>query len=135
MGRYIAGRLISLIFVLLVVTIVAFSLMHLVPGGPFDITERRLPEGTRQAQLIKYGLDKPLYEQYVRYVWHVLHFDFGIPFQSPNETVVGLIARAWPVTMKIGIPTIMLAYSVGTTLGVVAALRRNSWVDYLVTTL
>src|SRR3954453_17515098 len=134
MGRYIAGRLLSLIFVLFVVTVVAFSLMHAVPGGPFDITERRLPEATRHAQLVKYGLDKPLYVQYILYIWHALHFDFGVPFQSPTETVTGLIARAWPVTIKIGIPTIMVAYSLGTTLGVLAALKRNSWVDYLVTT-
>src|SRR5215213_2863306 len=111
MGRYILGRMISLIFVLLAVSLIAFLLMHAVPGGPFDITERRLPEATRQAQLKKYGLDKPILQQYVLYLWHVLHFDFGIPFQSPTETVTGLIARAWPVTIKIGIPTIILSYT------------------------
>ena len=135
MARYILGRLLSLVFVILVVTLIAFLLMHAVPGGPFDITERRLPEATRQAQLEKYGLDKPIYEQYVRYVWAVLHLDFGIPFQSPTESVWELIARAWPVTIKIGIPTIILAYTLGTVLGMIAAVRQNSWLDYLLTTL
>jgi peptide/nickel transport system permease protein len=135
MARYIVGRLISLVFVLFVVSLIAFLLMHAVPGGPFDIGERRLPEATRQAQLRKYGLDKPLYEQYARYMWHALHGDFGIPFQSPTETVTGLIARAWPVTIKIGIPTIVIAYALGTTLGLIAALRQNTWIDYFVTTL
>jgi ABC-type dipeptide/oligopeptide/nickel transport system permease component len=135
MGRYILGRLISLVFVLFAVSLIAFLLMHAVPGGPFDITERRLPEATRQAQLKKYGLDGPIYEQYARYVWHVLHFDFGIPFQSPTETVTGLIARAWPVTIKIGVPTILLSYIMGTILGFIAAVRQNSWIDYTVTTL
>jgi peptide/nickel transport system permease protein len=135
MARYILGRLLSLVFVILVVTLIAFLLMHAVPGGPFDITERRLPEATRQAQLAKYGLDKPIYEQYVRYVWAVLHLDFGIPFQSPTESVWELIARAWPVTIKIGIPTIILAYTFGTLLGMIAAVRQNSWLDYLLTTL
>ena len=51
MGRYILGRVVSLVFVLLAVTLIAFLLMHAVPGGPFDITERRLPEATRQAQI------------------------------------------------------------------------------------
>ncbi|MCC6793131.1 MAG: ABC transporter permease [Thermomicrobiales bacterium] len=134
MARYILGRLLSLIFVLFVVTLIAFLLMHAVPGGPFDITERRLPEATRQAQLEKYGLDKPLYEQYVRYIWAVLHLDFGVPFQSPTESVMGLIARAWPVTIKIGVPTIILSYTVGVLLGFIAAVRQNSWLDYLVTT-
>ena len=135
MARYILGRLVSLVFVLFVVTLVAFLLMHAVPGGPFDITERRLPEGTRQAQLAKYGLDKPIYEQYARYIWSVLHLDFGVPFQSPTESVWELIARAWPVTIKIGIPTIIIAYTLGSLLGFIAAVRQNSWVDYLVTTL
>ncbi len=135
MGRYILGRLVSLLFVLLIVSVVAFLLMHAVPGGPFDLGERRLPEATRQAQLRKYGLDKPIAEQYVRYIWNILHGDFGIPFQSPSETVIGLIGRAWPVTIKIGLPTIVLSYSLGTLLGFVAAIRQNTWVDYTVTTM
>ena len=133
MARYIFGRLVSLLFVLLVVSLITFLLMHAVPGGPFDIKERALPEATRLAQLEKYGLDKPLWEQYVRYLWAVLHLDFGIPFQSPTETVTGLIARAWPVTIKIGVPTILLAYVLGTLLGVIGAVRQNGWIDYAVT--
>ncbi|MGI8475661.1 MAG: ABC transporter permease [Thermomicrobiales bacterium] len=135
MGRYIAGRLLSLIFVLFVVSAIAFLLMHAVPGGPFDRGERRLPEATRQAQLVKYGLDKPIYVQYYRYVSRALHGDFGIPFQSPTESVTELIARAWPVTIRIGVPTILISYTLGTLLGFVAAIRQNTWVDYVVTTL
>ncbi len=134
MGRYILGRILSLIFVLFAVSLIAFLLMHAVPGGPFDTGERRLPEGTRLAQLHKYGLDKPLYVQYAKYMWHAVHGDFGVPFQRPTETVTGLIASRWPVTIKIGIPTIIIAYTFGTLLGTIAAVRQNSWVDYLVTT-
>ncbi len=133
MGRYILARLVSLLFVLFAVSLITFLLMHAVPGGPFDVGERRLPEATQQAQLRKYGLDKPLWEQYVRYMWHALHFDFGVPFQSPTETVTGLIQRAWPITIRIGLLTIGLSYSLGILLGFVAALRQNTWVDYLVT--
>ncbi|TXG83075.1 MAG: ABC transporter permease [Thermomicrobiales bacterium] len=134
MGRYILGRILSLIFVLFAVSLIAFLLMHAVPGGPFDIGERRLPEGTRQAQLAKYGLDQPLYVQYVKYMYHAVQGDFGVPFQRPTETVTGLIASRWPVTIAIGIPTIIIAYTFGTLLGVIAATRQNSWIDYLVTT-
>src|SRR6185503_15871483 len=88
----------------------------------------------RQAQLRKYDLDKPILLQYVKYIWHVLHFDFGIPFQRPTETVTGLIANRWPATIRIGVPTILLAYAGGTLLGFVAAVKQNSWIDYLVTT-
>lgn len=130
---YLLARLASLVFILFAVSLIAFLLMHAVPGGPFDERERRLPEATRQAQLQKYGLDKPLWVQYTRYVWHAMHLDFGVPFQSPTETVTGLIARAWPVTIRIGIPTILLSYTLGITLGAIAALRQNSWVDYVVT--
>jgi peptide/nickel transport system permease protein len=130
---YLLARLASLVFILFAVSLIAFLLMHAVPGGPFDERERRLPEATRQAQLKKYGLDKPLWEQYARYVWHAMHLDFGVPFQSPTETVTGLIARAWPITIRIGIPTILLSYTLGMTLGAIAALRQNSWVDYIVT--
>ncbi|MDP9364757.1 MAG: ABC transporter permease [Chloroflexota bacterium] len=133
MGRYVLGRLLSLLFVLIAVSVVAFLLMHAVPGGPFDTSERRLPEAARLAQLRKYGLDGPLWEQYLRYMWHAVRGDFGVPFQSPTETVAGLIARTWPVTLKIGLPTIALSFAAGTVLGTVAALRQNSWLDYAVT--
>ena len=133
MATYIVGRLFSLLFVLFAVSVIAFLLMHAVPGGPFAPDEKgRLPEATRQAQLVKYGLDKPIYVQYVRYVSHAVRGDFGVPFQSPTETVIGLIARTWPVTIKIGVPTIIISYTLGTLLGAIAAIRQNSWVDYLV---
>ncbi|CAN5860653.1 MAG: ABC transporter permease [Chloroflexia bacterium] len=133
MGQYIVSRLLGLVFVLFVVSVVAFLLMHAVPGGPFAPDERgRMPEATRMAQMEKYGLDQPLHIQYVKYMWNALQLDFGVPFQSPTETVTSLIARAWPVTLKIGIPTIILSYTLGTILGVVAAMRQNSWVDYVV---
>jgi ABC-type dipeptide/oligopeptide/nickel transport system permease component len=132
-GRYIITRLIGLVFVLFMVSIIAFLLMHSVPGGPFAPDERgRLPEATRLAQLEKYGLDQPIYVQYVKYMWNALQGDFGVPFQSPTETVTGLIARAWPTTLKIGIPTIIIAYGLGTLMGFIAAVRQNSWVDYVV---
>jgi peptide/nickel transport system permease protein len=132
-GRYILGRLFGLIFVLFAVSVIAFLLMHAVPGGPFAPDEKgRLPAATREAQLEKYGLDQPIYVQYVKYISHAVRGDFGVPFQSPTETVTGLIARAWPVTIKIGIPTILLAYIVGTTMGIIAAKKQNSWIDYIV---
>jgi ABC-type dipeptide/oligopeptide/nickel transport system permease component len=131
--RYILARLASLIFVLFAVSLIAFLLMHAVPGGPFDLGERRLPEATRQAQLEKYGLDQPLLVQYVKYIGHALQGDFGVPFQRPTETVTELIASRWPVTIKIGIPTIILGYGLGTLLGYIAATRQNSWIDYAVT--
>lgn len=133
MARYLLGRVIGLVFVLIAVSIIAFLLMHSVPGGPFAPDERgRMAEATRAAQFAKYGLDKPLHVQYFKYMWAALHGDFGVPFQSPTETVTGLIARAWPVTIKIGIPTIIIAFGLGSVLGFIAAIKQNSWIDYTV---
>src|SRR4029077_11483475 len=105
------------------------------PGGPFDEEKQPLPPAAKANILRKYGLDKPIWEQYTLYVWNALHLDFGIPFQSPTETVTGLISRVWPATLQLAAFTIFLSFSVGLTLGTVAALNQNSWIDYLVTAL
>ena len=81
------------------VSILAFLLMHSVPGGPFDEEKSPLPPAARANILRKYGLDRPLYEQYARYMWSAAQGDFGISFQSPTETVTQLIGRTWPVSM------------------------------------
>lgn len=135
MGRYIFGRIAGLLFALVVVSVITFSLMHAVPGGPFDEEKQPLPAAAKANILRKYGLDKPVWEQYARYLWNILHLDFGIPFQSPTETVTGLIARVWPATLELAAVTILLSYSLGLALGIIAALRQNSWLDYLVTAL
>lgn len=135
MGRYILGRLGGLLIAFVLVSIITFSLMHAVPGGPFDETRQPLPPAAKANILHKYGLDKPIWEQYLRYMWSVIHLDFGIPFQSPTETVTGLIARVWPPTLQLAGVVILLSYSLGLLLGIVAAINQNSWIDYAVTTL
>ena len=135
MTRYIIGRVSGLLFAVLIVTMITFSLMHAVPGGPFDEIKQPLPEAARENILRKFGLDKPVWEQYLLYMGSVLHGDFGIPFQSPTETVTGLIARVWVPTLQVGAVTILLSYSLGLLLGILAALNRNTPIDYFVTTL
>ncbi|MGN6033309.1 MAG: ABC transporter permease [Thermomicrobiales bacterium] len=133
MARYLLGRVAGLIFVLFAVSIIAFSLMQAVPGGPFGVDEKGNSSAqTRENQEKKYGLDKPVYVQYFRYIYHAVQGDFGVPFQSPTETVTGVIARAWPVTLRIGVLTILLSYSLGTLFGFLAARHQNSWIDYTV---
>ncbi|MFB0547110.1 MAG: ABC transporter permease [Anaerolineae bacterium] len=133
MTRYILGRLAGLLFTIFMVSVTTFLLMHSVPGGPFDEDKQPLPPEAKANILRKYGLDRPLWEQYLRYAWHALRLDFGIPFQSPTETVTELIARVWPVTLQVGIMTISLAYGGGLALGIIAAFKQNSWIDYIVT--
>jgi len=133
MLRYILTRLVGLAGVLLVVSIMTFLLMHAIPGGPFDEGQMPLSVEARAAIARKYNLDKPLHEQYLSYMGAAVRLDFGIPYQSPGETVTELIARTWPVTAHLGLMTIALAFVVGLPLGIIAAVRQNSWVDYLAT--
>jgi peptide/nickel transport system permease protein len=133
MARYLIGRIIGLVIVFVMVSIIAFFLMHSVPGGPFDEDKSPLPPAAKANILRKYGLDRPLYEQYLRYMWSALHGDFGISFQSPTESVIQLIARTWPVSIQLGGLAILVAFSSGLVFGVIAAIKQNSWIDYVVT--
>src|SRR5216683_790132 len=133
MVLYLFGRVSGIGVVFLIVSILAFVLMHSVPGGPFDETNNPLPPAAKANILRKYGLDRPLYEQYFNYMGSALRGDFGISFQSPTETVTQLIARAWPTSMQLGGLAIILAFIIVLTSGILAAVHQNSWVDYVVT--
>ncbi len=133
MVRYILGRLAGLLFTFLMVSIITFSLMHSVPGGPFDETKQPLPEAAKANILRKYGLDKPVWQQYLRYMWAAVHLDFGIPYQSPTETVAQLILRVWPPTLQLAGVVILLSYGLGLLFGILAAIHQNSWIDQSVT--
>lgn len=133
MLAYILGRLASLLFVLWVVSVITFGLMHAVPGGPFDETNQRLPPAAKQNILRKYGLDQPVWRQYLNYMGNVLRFDFGIPYQQPTTTVAQLIADSWFITAQIGLMTIALSFGLGILTGMFAAYHQNSWLDNVVT--
>ncbi len=133
MLRYIIGRLIGLFTVLIMVSVVAFVLMHTIPGGPFDEVQMPLPPAAKANILRKYGLDKPLYEQYLRYMGNALRGDFGISFASPDETVTELIGRTWPVSIALGCITVAIFLTTGVVMGIAAAIKQNTWIDYVVT--
>jgi ABC-type dipeptide/oligopeptide/nickel transport system permease component len=134
MARYLVGRLLGIVLVLFVVSIVIFLLMHAIPGGPYDEDQMPLTPEAKANFMRKYGLDKPLHEQYLIYIGNALRGDLGIPFQSPTETVTGLIARTWPASVALGLVTIAIALPLGFLLGVLAATHQNSWLDYAATT-
>ena len=132
-GRYLVSRGVGFVATLVAVSILAFLLMHAVPGGPFDETHSPLPPAAKANILHKYALDKPLWVQYGRYIWGALHGDFGIPYQSPTETVLGLLARVWPVTLRLGAIVITVSFTLGLCLGILAAVRHDTWLDTLLT--
>jgi ABC-type dipeptide/oligopeptide/nickel transport system permease component len=133
MARYLVGRVIGLIIVFVIVSIVAFLLMHSVPGGPFDEEKQPLPPAAKANILRKYGLDQPLYVQYLRYMGSAVQGDFGISFQSPTETVIQLIGRTWPVSIRLGGLATLVAFTSGLAFGIISAVKQNTWIDYLVT--
>lgn len=135
MTTYILRRLVSISLTFLVVSVLIFLMMHSIPGGPFDAQDMPLSQAVRDKLMAQLGLDQPLYVQYFKYMWGVLHFDFGVPYQSPGETVIELLARAWPPSLILGGLGVLIGAPLGILLGMAAALRRNSWIDYLASAL
>ena len=131
MTGFIVRRTLSMLVTFIVVSIVIFLMMHSIPGGPFDGYEMPLPDNIKAKLMASLGLDKPMWEQYLRYMWNALHFDFGVPFKSPGETVIGLVAHAWVPSLILGGSGIIIGAPIGILLGMAAALRRNSWIDYV----
>ncbi|HZP16097.1 MAG TPA: ABC transporter permease [Nocardioides sp.] len=127
---YVIRRLLWMIPVLFFVILVTFILMHMAPGGPWDREGRQLSPAVINNLNIKYGLDKPLWQQFWLYLWGAVHFDFGDSLQSPGQHVSTLLLESWPYTLTLGAVTFVLLVPIGIGLGVIAALRQNSWADY-----
>ena len=110
MVRYLIGRVIGLVIVFVIVSILAFVLMHSIPGGPFDETNQPLPPAAKANILRKYGLDRPLYEQYST-TWAAPCTAISASrSKAPPKRVIDLIARAWPTSMQLGGLAILLAF-------------------------
>ncbi|MDX1624997.1 MAG: oligopeptide ABC transporter permease OppB [Wenzhouxiangellaceae bacterium] len=130
MLSYSLKRLGSAIPTLFILITVAFFLIRVAPGGPFD-SEKALPPEIEANLEARYQLDDPLVVQYGRYLWNVLQFDFGPSFHYRDWSVNELIAQGAPVSFTLGGIALLLAFVVGTALGVRAALRQNRPADYL----
>ena len=113
MARYILLRVAGLIPVLLVLSVITFVLMHEVPGAPWSYGERAFSEQQLTALKARYGLDKPLWEQYTTWLSGVLHLDFGFSFEHPDESVLDIIARTWPTTMQLGAMALVISFGIG----------------------
>jgi oligopeptide transport system permease protein len=134
MLSYAIRRVLGAIPTLFIIITLTFFMMRLAPGGPFD-QERRLPPEIAKNVAAAYDLDKPVYEQFFIYLGRLAHGDFGPSYKIRDFTVGQLIATGFPVSLRLGLAAITLAIFVGTTLGVLAALRQNRPPDYSVMTL
>ena len=130
MARHVLWRLLGLIPTLLMLITVAFFLMRVAPGGPFD-SEMLVPAEIEANLNAKYHMDESLPEQYFRYLSQVAVLDFGPSIQYKDWTVNELIGQGMRVSLTIGLAAMVLAFFLGTSLGVMAALRQNTRADYL----
>jgi len=132
---YLIKRLLSIAVTFFIVSLVIFLMMHAVPGGPFDGNDMPVSPEVRAKLMARLGLDQPLWVQYVNYMKGVFVGDFGVPYQSPGETVISLLSQAWLPSLILGGSGVIIGAVLGILIGMAAALKRNSWIDYLASTL
>ncbi|KRA98269.1 peptide ABC transporter permease [Devosia sp. Root685] len=128
MFTYILNRLGMMLVTLWAIVTLTFFLMHAVPGGPF-VSERMLAPEIAAALNAKYGLDQPIWQQYLNYLGRILTFDLGPSFKYPGVSINSMIAAGLPVTLRTGLLAVICVVALGVPLGVIAALNRNRWPD------
>jgi oligopeptide transport system permease protein len=129
MMRYALRRIVGVFPTLFIIITLSFFVIRIAPGGPFD-EEQTLPPEIKANLEAAYGLDKPLLEQYGRYLSGLVRGDFGPSFKFKDFTVTELIAQGLPVSLMLGLSAVLLALLIGIPLGTLAALRQNSPTDY-----
>ena len=131
MLRFAIKRLLGAVPTLLVLIALAFFLIKVAPGGPFD-TDRQVPPEIEANLNAAYHLDEPLYKQFSLYLTGLLRGDFGPSFQYRDYTVTELIAAGFPVSLRLGGLAMLLAFCVGVAVGTIAALKQNAFTDHAV---
>lgn len=130
MLRFIARRLLETIPVLFVIVTATFFMSRLMPGGPFTSEKALSPEVQHNLEVF-YGFDQPLYRQYFKYLGNLAQGKFGPSLNYKSRTVNEIVAEKLPTSLELGAWSMLVALAVGVPLGVLAAVRRNSWIDYL----
>ena len=131
MVKYIAKRIGLAIVTIWAVATITFFLMNLVPGGPF-LSEKAISSQATAALEAKYGLDKPLFQQYLTYIKDALHGDFGDSLKQRGRTVMDIIKMKFPVSARVGGVSVLVSLILGVPLGCIAALKRGKFADSLI---
>lgn len=134
MGRFVIRRLLWLIPTIFAISLITFIVMHATPGSPFQPTSGNanpLPPDALANLEREYGLDKPYWEQYARFMVRAAQLDFGTSFYYRTREVSDILRDTFPVSLHLGVMALGLAVVVGIPLGVVAAIRQNGLLDYL----
>lgn len=133
MGKYIFKRILLAIVTIFVVMTITFFIMHAIPGTPFRTGNDTISEESLAVLMARYGLDQPLYKQYLKYVGNVLRGDFGVSTSNGYRNVTEIILTAFPVSADLGIRALIFGTIAGILLGIEAALHRGKAVDHLST--
>ncbi len=130
MGRYIVKRILLAVLTVFIICAITFFTMHAVPGGPFN-REKALSEATVAALNARYGLDKPVWEQFLLYMKGLFQGDFGVSLKNGRE-ITAIIGESFPISARLGISAMIVALFLGTVFGSTAALMRNRLPDRII---
>ena len=131
MAKYVCKRLGYAILTIFLISVITFTVMNLIPGGPF-LSEKAVTPATQAALEAKYGLDVPKPQQYLNYMNGLLHGDFGESLKQKGRTANDIIFSTFPVSARLGGISILVALVAGVGLGSVAAMCRGKWGDQLI---
>ncbi|MEK3723700.1 ABC transporter permease [Paenibacillus sp. FSL H8-0034] len=129
MLRYACRRLIYMVITLWVIVTFTFVLMKNLPGDPFGEESLKLTAEQKTLLYAQYGLDKPLWQQYLKYMNNVIHGDLGVSYAFPTRKVTDIIAQGFPASLELGLWALVIAIIVGLILGVIASLNHNKGAD------
>ena len=132
-SAYIIRRILALFPTLLLIYTLTFFLMHSTPGGPWDTSEKPISADVQERLRAAYGLDKPIWQQYVDFLGKALHGDLGPSYVQGSRTVTDIIGETFPVSLQLAAVALAIAVLIGVPLGIVGAVRHNQPLDYLST--
>lgn len=130
MLKYAVRRIVYMIITLWVIVTATFFLMKLLPGNPFANASAKLPPEALQIIIEQYGLDKPEWQQYLKYMGNIVQGDFGVSYQYPTRHVAEVIRGSFKASLELGLESLFIAILVGLALGTIAALKHNKAGDY-----
>ncbi|GMA56738.1 hypothetical protein GCM10025858_12410 [Alicyclobacillus sacchari] len=145
--RFLAKRIVAIIITLAAVIAISYIMMYASPGGFMSTTQIATALAPLAAQdpvayqkvmeqfQQRYGLNLPLWHQVLLYIWHSFTFNFGNSMENPSITIMSQLKSALPISVILAFASVVVSVVVGIPMGIIAALKRNTWIDYTVTTL
>jgi oligopeptide transport system permease protein len=132
MKKYIIKRMVISVITVWLIATCSFFLVHALPGNPIAVNSGKiLSQETMERMIAYYGLDKPLWQQYLTFMNNLLHGDFGYSYKYPGQSVNGMISSTFPVSAQLGMQAYIISIPLGFLFGIIAARKRGKAVDYL----